>query len=194
MEDVNVHEELRKAHKELADLLLKREQTEIEIARQKRRVAAWAELCEQSDFAEPQIQNYAAVRAGMDLGGLTDACRTALRGSRKEWMTTAEIQLALKELGFPLQDYKAPAASITTTVNRLVEGGEVIASPRTTPGATEYKWLGKTHIFNEYGPWADAVREAQAARPDTVEDSLTEAMGSAESFENAHQRAERKKK
>src|SRR5208283_5985031 len=79
----------------------------------------------------------------LDLGGLTDACRTVMRGSRKAWMTIAEIQEGLRELGFPLKDYKAPTASITTTVNRLAEPevGEVVVEKH-VGRANEYKWVG----------------------------------------------------
>lgn len=132
MSDVNAKEQLAKAQKELSELLLKREHIEILIAKQKRKVAAWVELCDESDVAEP---------VDLDLGGLSDACRTALRGSRKEWITIAEIQAALKELGFPLQQYKAPAASITTTVNRMVEEGSVVPH-KLADGVAEYKWVG----------------------------------------------------
>lgn len=123
---------LHSARSELARLLRERERIEVEIARQRRKVAAWAELCdgEFTDVNDP------------GLGGLSDACRTALRASRKEWMTASEIQTVLKELGFPLEKYKAPAASVTTTVNRLAESGQVVADRRTSLGATEYKWVG----------------------------------------------------
>jgi len=61
-----------------------------------------------------------------------------------EWMTTADIQVALRELGFDMGRYKAPHASIMTTVNRLADGGnsEVIVRRNPTPGGTEYKWVG----------------------------------------------------
>jgi hypothetical protein len=131
--------DLQLAREELANLLVSREQTEIEIARQKRKVAALVELCGEGEGDEPT--NIAVVRAGLELGGLTDACRTAMRSSRKQWMTISEIQEALKELGFPLDKYKAPTASITTTVNRLVEAGEVEVDKR-PGGASEYKWVG----------------------------------------------------
>jgi len=134
MTDVNTKAELEKAHKELADLIHKREQIEIDIAKQKRKVAAWAELSNESDVADG---------IDLDLGGLADACRTVLRASRKEWMTVADILGALKGLGFPLDKYKAPAASVTTTVNRLAEDHEVVVDRRSHPGATEYKWVGQ---------------------------------------------------
>jgi hypothetical protein len=134
MADIDTKRQLNKARQELADLILKREQIEIEIAKQKRKVAAWAELCDESEVADA---------IDLDLGGLADACRTVLRASRKEWMTVADIMGALKELGFPLDKYKAPAASVTTTVNRLAEDHEVVVDRRSNPGATEYKWVGQ---------------------------------------------------
>ncbi|HEX4785061.1 MAG TPA: hypothetical protein VH350_12005 [Candidatus Sulfotelmatobacter sp.] len=123
----------------MATLLAKRERIEIEIARQKRKVAALSELCNENEYSPPA--NHVLEVLGFGLGGLSDACRTALRASRKEWMTLAEIQEALKELGFPLDKYKAPTASITTTVNRLVDGREVVVEKRPA-GASEYKWAG----------------------------------------------------
>lgn len=131
--------ELQKAREELAQLIRKREDIEVDIARQKRKVAAWAEVCDEGEVTESS--NALAMAIGLDLGGLTDACRTAMRSSRKEWMTVTEIQEALKELGFPLEKYKAPIASITTTVNRLVDGNEATMEKRPN-GANEYKWVG----------------------------------------------------
>jgi hypothetical protein len=127
--------DLKRATKELAGLLANREQIEIEIARQKRKVAALSELCNEDEIVD--------LVPSLELGGLTEACTTALRGTRKEWLTTTEILAALKELGFQLGHYKAPIASITTTVNRLVEDGVVVADKRLGAGATEYKWVGR---------------------------------------------------
>jgi len=135
--------DLKEAREELGQMLAHREQVEIEIARQRRKVAALSELCEESDFAN-SVDLLAAM--GLEIGGLSDACRTALRASRKQWMTVAEIQEALKELGFPLDKYKAAAASITTTVNRLVDAGEVVVEKRPA-GASEYKWVGPSGIY-----------------------------------------------
>lgn len=134
MADMDTRKELEKATEKLKHLFEQRERIEVEIARQQRKVAAWAELCNDSAYTEA---------LDLRLGGLSHACRTALRGSRKGWMNTTEIMTALRELGFPLQKYKAPMASITTTVNRLVEAGEVDVNRRPNPGATEYKWIGQ---------------------------------------------------
>jgi DNA-binding HxlR family transcriptional regulator len=139
-------DELKREQEKLAALLQDREQIEVAIAKAKRRVAAWAELCDDSKTGEQIVD--------LDLGGLTEACRTVLRSSGKGWITTAEIQADLKELGFPLDKYKAPAASITTTVNRLVEAGEVAVNRRSNPGATEYRWAPTGR--DVYAPHLDA--------------------------------------
>jgi hypothetical protein len=140
MTDVDTRKGLELAVEELKRLHVEREHIEVEIARQQRKVAAWAELCDDSTYADP---------FDLGLGGLTEACTTVLRGARKEWMNTTEIMSGLRELGFALEKYKAPMASITTTVNRMVDSGEVVSTPRTNPGATEYKWVGKMPNFAE---------------------------------------------
>ena len=131
-------DDLVQAMDELAKMVAHREELEVQIARTKRKVALLSQLCDETDQLAPIPD--------LDLGGLTDACRTVLRGSRKEWMTATEIQGGLKGLGFPLEKYKAPYASITTTVSRMAEGenAEVVVSRSNNPGATEYKWVGPT--------------------------------------------------
>jgi hypothetical protein len=108
---------------QLNALLDEKERLEVKIAKQRQRVAALEVLVASDDGPSPDALSY--IQSIVDLEGLTDACRTVLRGSRREWMTIAEVQAGLKELGFPLNKYKAPAGSITTTVNRLVKAGEV---------------------------------------------------------------------
>ncbi len=132
MGTVDTKQELKQAINELANLLNKKELIESEIAKQRRKVAAWQELCATDDDNALDVGLIACGNAFMDsvldLGGLTEACRTVLRGSRIEWMTITEIQSELKQLGFALEKYKAPAASITTTINRMVESKEVAVS------------------------------------------------------------------
>jgi hypothetical protein len=148
----NYQKDLQSAKDKLAELLINKEHIEVQIARQKRRVAALAELCNADEASESE--------ADLDLGGLTEACTTVLRGTRKEWLNTAEILMALKELGFQLGHYKAPIASITTTVNRLVEDGVVVAEKR--PGdATEYKWVGKVPVLADYATAGKVLREME---------------------------------
>jgi hypothetical protein len=127
-------QDLNQAKAKLITLIQARENIENDIARQKRKVAALAELCNESEFSE--------AIADLDLGGLSEACTTVLRGTRKDWLNISEIQTALKELGFPIHTYKAASASIATTVNRLVDDGVVVSDKRLGTGATEYKWIG----------------------------------------------------
>jgi hypothetical protein len=134
MVDVNAKQELEKARSVLTDMLLQQEQLAIAIAKQKSRVAAWAELCNDSDVAEAPI----------DFGGLSDSCRVVLRAASKEWLNVAEIQEGLKKLRFPLDEYKSPSGSIMTTVNRMVDSGEVIPDQHSETGTKRYKWAGLT--------------------------------------------------
>jgi len=136
----NIRQELQSAIAQLSALLEQKERIEVDIAKQRRKVAAWQELCATEEDDTPSALPH--LESLLDLGGLTEAIKTVLRGSRKEWMNTSEIMTALRELGFPLEKYKAPMASITTTVNRLVDGGEVVVERRSNPGAAEYKWVG----------------------------------------------------
>ncbi len=170
----NYQKDLKQAREDLADLLANREQIEIEIARQKRKVAALSELCDESELGDGV--NEALQSLGLDLGGLSDACRTAMRASRKEWMTITEIQESLKELGFPLDKYKAPTASITTTVNRLADNNEVIVEKR-LGGASEYKWVGQNvpNTFAERFATGRPTRETAIAALETMEKNKTEA-------------------
>ena len=144
----NVREELQTAIDVLSALMNLKERIEVDIAKQRRKVAAWQELCATADGAEvptpPQLESL------LDLGGLTDAIRTVLRGSRKEWINTAEIMNGLRELGFPLDKYKAPMASVTTTVNRLVHS-EVSVHRLPNPAGNEYKWVGPVSFLDELG-------------------------------------------
>jgi hypothetical protein len=123
--------DLKDATETLAKLLQQRDDLEITIARQRKRAAALAELCDESEFGKPFDFN---------LGGLTEVCRTAMRASRKEWMTIANIQQAIKEIGYPLDKYKAPTASIMTTINRMVNDDEIAVEQHDK--AWEYKYVG----------------------------------------------------
>lgn len=119
----------------LAKMLKQQEELEVQIARAKRKIALLSQLCDETDQPAPIPD--------LNLGGLTEACRTVLRASRKEWMTIAQIQAGLAELGFPLDKYKAATASITTTVTRMVDAGDVVEnSSASSEEPTEYKWLG----------------------------------------------------
>lgn len=125
--------DLNEAQRHLGELLREREEIEVRIAKQKRRIAALAQLCEdENELDKPLL---------LELGGMTEACSTVLRASRKEAINVTEILANLKELGFPLDGYKSPVASVTTTVNRLVESG-VVKMFRVTGEGRVYKWVG----------------------------------------------------
>jgi hypothetical protein len=121
--------DLERARRRLDELLAKRESVEVEIAREKRRIGALAQL-QEGDAAGTD-----------DLGGLTEACRSAFRASTKEWLRLAEIRNGLRELRFPVEEYRSFMASIVVTVKRMVKSGEVQLT-RTTEGRKAYKWLG----------------------------------------------------
>jgi len=115
--------------RDLSELQRRSEELEVLLAKKKRRIAALAQLAYEDDDIKLTLRF---------VEGLRDACRTALRASRKEWVTVPEIQQVVAELGFPVHELKAPAASITTTVNRLVKDEEVLS--RVVGGKREYKW------------------------------------------------------
>jgi len=155
-------EDLRLARATLTALLAARENIEKDIARQKRKIAALAELCNEGEFIDMSVD--------LDLGGLTVACITVLRASRKEWLNTTEIQTALKELGFPIHTYKAPNASIATTVNRLVEDGVVVADKRLGAGAIEYKWVGRVPADHPVRKLGEGARYPRHGAINTIGD------------------------
>lgn len=155
MADVRV--ELENAINQLGTLLEQKEKIEVEIAKQRRKVAAWQELYATEDGEE--LPSPHQLESLLDLGGLTDAIRTVLRASRKEWINTSEIMTGLRDLGFPLSKYKAPMASIITTVNRLVPSEVTIH--RLPNGGSEYKWVGPISFLDELG--AGLARAAEEA-------------------------------
>ncbi len=55
MSEVNAKEHLEKEREKLAALMLEQERIAVEIAKTKRRMAAWAELAEESDIALPPL-------------------------------------------------------------------------------------------------------------------------------------------
>jgi len=131
----NYQKDLLAARARLVALLKERENIETAIARHRRKLAALIELSGEADFDNGSVD--------LNLGGLTEACIIVLRGSHKEWLNTSEVQNALRELGFPIHTYKAPNASIATTLNRLVGKRYVAADKKVGEGAIEYKWVGR---------------------------------------------------
>lgn len=148
---VDIKHELQEAIRDLASLLDDKQHLEVQIAKQRRKVAAWEALIETDDEESPvgiAPENLFAEQ------GLSDACRTVIQG-QSGWMTLYEIRLGLQAIGFDLTKYKAVEASIATTVNRLVDAGEVIADREAYPGAVAYRWS----IRNYAEEWAKQLAE-----------------------------------
>jgi len=125
------------AREELAKLFGQREDLEIQIAKQQRRLAALAALIDDSEETD-QILN-------LNLGGLTDSIRTALRAAGTRGLTPAEIRTRLIQLYFPVNGYKNFRASLSTVLKRLVRAGEVrrmIHDDHEGRDESVYVWVG----------------------------------------------------
>jgi|SRR5882724_1731008 len=130
---------VEKARAELMDLFMKREQLNVLIAKQQRRLAALAALVDESEQADKIME--------MDLGGLSDAVRTAIKTAFPSGLTPREIRTRLIQLYFPVSEYKNFMASLHAVLNRLVEGKEIkVAIIDVHEGRNEsvYRWIGRT--------------------------------------------------
>lgn len=106
--------ELREAEIELAKLYEQRQSLEVEIAKQQQRVSALAVLADEVD------QTFE--RMGL---GLTAACRAAFRAAGSRGLMPTELRDSLKRMGFALDKYTNPMASIHAVIRRLEEKGEI---------------------------------------------------------------------
>lgn len=109
--------ELERERKLLGELLRQREALATKIAKQQTKVAALAALCEASEEIDDMTE--------MDLGGLTNACRTAFRAAGNKGLMPTEVRNALERLRFPTQTHKNILASIHTVIRRLEDAGEI---------------------------------------------------------------------
>lgn len=128
---------LQKAREQLAALFLQREDLDLRIARQQRRLAALAALVDDSEATDQLLE--------LNLGGLTDAIRTALRTAGPRGLTTSEVVARLNQLFFPVNEYKNFRASLGTVLKRLVASGEVRKSfpdDRAESDSAVYVWVG----------------------------------------------------
>jgi len=101
----------------LADLLRQREQLATKIAKQLTRVAALAALSDEGEEVGEMMEN--------ELGGLTNACRTAFRAAGNRGLMPTEVRTTLEQLRFPTRTHKNILASIHTVIRRLTEAGEI---------------------------------------------------------------------
>src|SRR5437899_2192496 len=109
--------ELANEREALQELFRQREELATKIAKQQTRVAALAALCEQSEEVGEMTE--------LDLGGLTNACRTAFRAAGNRGLMPTEVRSALEQLRFPTRTHKNILASIHTVIRRLTEAGEI---------------------------------------------------------------------
>jgi hypothetical protein len=132
--------ELAHERKALGELLHQREELATKIAKQQTRVAALASLCEHSEEVGEITE--------MDLGGLTNACRTAFRVAGNRGLMPTEVRSALEQLRFPIRSHKNILASIHTVIRRLEHAGEVrkaIHDIRNGADKSVYQWVGPNY-------------------------------------------------
>src|SRR5258708_1820105 len=104
----DLKEEQAKLEKMLCDL----EALQVRIAKQKRLIAALAELADAAEDADPPT--------GL-VTGITDAVRTVFWTG--DALTPAEVRDRVQALGVPKQENLL--ASVHTVIRRLVEGKEI---------------------------------------------------------------------
>jgi hypothetical protein len=128
---------VKKAREELALLFRQREELDVRIAKQQRRLAALAALVDDSEQTDQLLD--------LRLGGLTDAIRTALRTAGSRGLTTGEVTARLDQLFFPVNEYKNFRASLGTVLKRLIASGEIRKSThddRIEGQQAVYLWVG----------------------------------------------------
>ncbi len=124
--------ELEQAREHLQDLLVKFDELQVRIAKQKRVVAALAELADVDyDSEAPE---------GL-VTGITDACKTAVLSAEKP-LLPSEVRDRIKALGFPEQ--KNLLASVYTVLKRLAAGGDAIEVPVSTGGKIQIAYRRPT--------------------------------------------------
>ena len=130
--------ELQRARDVLRGLMERIERLEVQIAKQRRKVAALAVLGEQSERGDD-------VTLELNLGGLTSACRSALRAAGRRGLTPIELRDSLKQLNFPIHGYENSMAAIHTILKRLESYKEVRVGIRDVHDGRDdsvYQWIG----------------------------------------------------
>lgn len=130
--------DMREARDKLSELVRQREELEIEISKQQRRVAALALLSEEGSESEEHLE--------LNLGGLTEAVRSAIRAAGSKGLTPVEIRKSLIQLYFPVADYKNFRGSLHAVLKRLVDAGEVkraVHDMHEGRDESVYQWVGR---------------------------------------------------
>src|SRR5260221_1600734 len=132
--------DLETAREELADMFREKKEMEIRIAKQQRKVAALAILSDESEDTDELLD--------LGLRGLASVCRSVFRASTTKLLTPVEIRNQLRQLQFPVHEYKNILASIHNTLKRLEAKGEVRERIRDVhEGRDEsvYQWIGEDY-------------------------------------------------
>ncbi|MBZ5507602.1 MAG: hypothetical protein LAO78_19245 [Acidobacteriia bacterium] len=132
--------DLETAREDLADMFREKEELEIRIAKQQRKVAALAILSDESEDTDELLD--------LGLGGLTNACRSVFRASTTKLLTPVEIRNRLRQLQFPIHEYKNILASVHNTLRRLEAKGEVkekIRDVHDDRDESVYQWIGESY-------------------------------------------------
>lgn len=115
---VNYRELAEKAHKELRDLVTRRDQIQLEIDKTMRFLRATIGMLpdEERAFFRAELE---AVADDYEVG-ITDAVRSALRSSPRKWNTATDVRDMLLDSGFNFRNYTSnPLASISTILRRM---------------------------------------------------------------------------
>lgn len=148
--------ELERERRTLGELFRQREVLATKIAKQQTRVAALAALCEASEEIADMTE--------MDLGGLTNACRTAFRAAGNRGLMPTEVRGALERLRFPTHTHKNILASIHTVIRRLEQAREIrkaIHDKHAGEDKSVYQWAGPNYgaSNSSANQMADAERD-----------------------------------
>lgn len=126
--------DLKQARGLLRALLGRREQLEVEIAKQRQKVAALSVPNDGGDQMTVEL----------NLDGLTSACRSALRAAGSRGLTPTELRNSLMELRFPIQNYENGLAAVHTILKRLESYKEVRVAIRDVYNGRDdsvYQWI-----------------------------------------------------
>jgi hypothetical protein len=122
--------------------LQRRDEAEIEIAKQRQFILATMNMVsdeERQSFRERLIE--IIQRSDTRSAGLTEAIRKILQAPGRKWMTVTEVRTHLVNSGFDFSGYTAnPLASISTTLRRMAPNE---AETTTVQGVTAYRWKVK---------------------------------------------------
>lgn len=121
----------------LADLLAQREEIEMLIAEQRQRVVALASLCDETENVGETLES--------QVGGITNAIRTALRAAGSKGLTPVEVRSSLSRLSFPIHEYSNVMSSIHTVLKRLCQSGQVRQAIREGRDESVYQWIGENY-------------------------------------------------